>query len=119
MNVRADLGRRGEDLAARLYERDGYEIVARNFTCPAGEIDLIARRGKTLVVCEVKTRKTDYFGDPSEAVTPSKQARLRRLALIWLSRHRGRTRGVKMRFDVVSIVDDGRGSRVRRLEDAF
>lgn len=117
MDPRKAFGSSGEDLAALLYRRDGYEVVARNFTCPAGEIDIIVRRGDIIVFCEVKTRRTDFFGDPSEAVTPAKQARLRRLALIWLSQHRGR--GFKMRFDVVSIVDDGRGSRVRRLENAF
>lgn len=117
MDARIDLGHRGEDLAARRYERDGYRILDRNYCCGAGEIDIIARRGDTLVFCEVKTRRTDYFGDPAEAVTPAKQARLRRLAMIWLSQHPAR--GVKLRFDVVSIIDDGRGSRVRRLENAF
>ena len=117
MDPHIAFGNSGEDLAALLYERDGYEVIERNFTCPEGEIDLIARKGRTLVVCEVKTRRTDYFGDPSEAVTPAKQARLRRLAMIWLSQRRAN--GMKLRFDVVSIVDDGRGSRVRRLENAF
>lgn len=117
MDPRSTFGRSGEDLAAVLYEADGYEVVERNFTCREGEIDLIVRRGRTLVVCEVKTRRTDYFGDPSEAVTASKQQRLRRLAMIWLSRRHAHD--MKLRFDVVSIVDDGRGSRVRRLENAF
>ena len=110
-------GYSGEGLAAVMYERDGYDIVERNFSCSEGEIDLIARKGATLVVCEVKTRRTDYFGDPAEAVTPAKQARLRRLAMIWLTRNQ--VHGMKLRFDVVSIVKDGRGSRVRRLENAF
>src|SRR5687767_11165786 len=117
MDPRMRFGYSGEGLAAALYERDGYEVVERNFSCSEGEIDLIARKGRTLVVCEVKTRRTDYFGDPAEAVTPAKQARLRKLAMVWLARNQ--VHGMKLRFDVVSIVNDGRGSRVRRLENAF
>ncbi len=117
MNDRQTLGRSGEDVAAAAYERDGYRIVARNFRCRQGEIDVIARRGRTLVFCEVKTRRTDFFGDPSEAVTPVKQARLRRLAAVWLSQHPAPR--MDLRFDVVSIIEDRRGTRVTRLEDAF
>jgi len=117
MDPRSAFGTSGEDLAARLYERDGYQILERNFRCPQGEIDLVARHGDTIVFCEVKTRRTDYFGDPAEAVTPVKQARLRRLAMVWLSSNRARAG--RIRFDVVSIVQDGGGSRVKRLEDAF
>ena len=117
MDPRSEFGTSGEDLAARLYERDGYEILERNFRCPQGEIDLVVRHRGTIVFCEVKARRTDYFGDPSEAVTPVKQARLRRLAMVWLSRNRARAN--KIRFDVVSIVQDDGGSKVRRLDNAF
>ncbi len=111
------LGRRGEDIAVRAYQRDGYAIVARNFRCSTGEIDVIARRGRKLVFCEVKTRATDFFGEPSEAVTRVKQARLRRLAAAWLSLHPAP--GMELRFDVVSVIADRQGTRVTRLEDAF
>ena len=117
MDARAVLGRSGEDEAARLYTRDGYRIVRRNFRCDQGEIDLIASKGRTLVFCEVKTRSTDYFGDPVEAVGRMKQARLRRLAAAWLEQHPAP--GMRPRFDVVSVIVDRRGTRVRRLEDAF
>lgn len=117
MSSRAILGRSGEDIAARTYERDGYRIVARNFRCRQGEIDVIAARGRTLVFCEVKTRSTDFFGDPSEAVTPVKQARLHRLAAVWLSQNPAP--GMGLRFDVVSVIADRGGARVTRLEDAF
>lgn len=117
MDTRPAFGRTGEDLAARTYETEGYRVLARNYRCQTGEIDLIAERGKTLVICEVKTRRTDFFGDPAEAVTPVKQARLRRLAAAWLGDNPapGRT----LRFDVVSIVMGPDGTRVTRLEDAF
>ena len=117
MDTRPAFGRTGEDLAARTYERDGYRVLARNYRCRAGEIDLIAERGKTVVICEVKTRRTDFFGDPAEAVTPLKQARLRRLAAVWLSENPAP--GCTLRFDVVSIVMGRDGTRVARLEDAF
>ncbi len=117
MDNRQTLGRTGEDIAASAYERDGYHIVARNFRCRQGEIDVIARRDRTLVFCEVKTRRTDFFGDPSEAVTPEKQARLRRLAAVWLAQNSAS--GMRLRFDVVSIVADRDGTRVTRLEDAL
>ena len=117
MDTRSDLGRVGEDLAARLYEEEGYRIVARNFRCGQGEIDIVASRGRTLVFCEVKTRSTDFFGDPVEAVKRTKQLRLRRLAAVWLSENPAP--GMILRFDIVSVIADRRGTRVRRLEDAF
>lgn len=117
MDARAAFGRSGEGIAARTYERDGYRILARNYRCRAGEIDLIALRGNTLVICEVKTRRTDFFGDPAEAVTPVKQARLQRLAAAWLAENPAP--GCVLRFDVVSIVMGPDGTRVTRLEDAF
>lgn len=117
MDARPALGRCGEDLAARRYERDGYRTLARNYRCSAGEIDLVLRRGSTIVFSEVKTRATDFFGDPSEAVTHVKQARLRRLAAMWLAENP--CPGMEVRFDVVSVVSDGSGARVTRYEDAF
>ena len=117
MDTRSALGRSGEDLASQLYQRDGYRIIERNFRCRQGEIDVIAAKDRTLVFCEVKTRRTDYFGDPVEAVGPVKQARLRRLAAAWLDANPAP--GMRLRFDVVSVVADRQGTRVRRLEDAF
>ena len=98
-------GQRGEDLAAQWYVRNGYTVVARNWRCAIGEIDLLARRGATLVVCEVKTRRSDAFGVPALAVGPAKQQRLRRLATAWLAEHRVGRR-VNVRFDVVAVTAD-------------
>src|SRR5919106_435525 len=75
MDARPELGRRGEDLAESVYRRLGFDIVQRNYRCRQGEIDLIARRGRVLVFCEVKTRRTDMWGTPAEAVGFRKQAR--------------------------------------------
>ncbi len=114
---RRTLGAEGEDLAAKRYEDDGYEILERNWRRREGEIDLIVRRGRTVAFCEVKTRSTDRFGTGIESVLPAKQRRIRRLAARWLSEltpAAGRTR-VEVRFDVVGIT----GGRVEVIEDAF
>jgi putative endonuclease len=115
-NARAELGRGGEDAAASLFLAQGF-AVERNYRSRAGEIDIVARRDGLIVFCEVKTRRTDTWGVPAEAVSSIKRARLRRLAAEWLAEHRpGR---VDIRFDVVSvIVRDGR-QEVAHLKSAF
>ena len=117
MDARADLGRGGEDVAERLYRKMGFRILERNFRCKAGEVDLIARRGPLLVFCEVKCRRTDRWGEPSESVGPAKQARLRRLAAVWLGQRRPGS--VDIRFDVVSVIVRRGRTYVRHIPDAF
>jgi putative endonuclease len=100
------LGHMGEQAAAEWYESHGYRVLARNWRCATGEIDLVCTRQNpagcmTLVVCEVKTRTTHSHGHPLEAVTPAKQRRLRRLATEFL---RGQdTIYDHIRFDVVAL----------------
>ena len=110
---RRELGTRGEQAAAEWYRSAGYEVVAANWRCRDGEIDLVVRRGRLLVICEVKTRTTTAFGTPAEAVTRAKQQRLRHLARRYLTESGVRYRGV--RFDVVAIV----GDHLEVIEDAF
>lgn len=99
---RRALGADGEAQAASWYVANGYEIVCRNWRCRDGELDLVVRRGRELVFVEVKTRTSDRFGTPAEAVTIVKQRRLRGLAARYLSE---RTTGAsRVRFDVVSIL---------------
>jgi putative endonuclease len=117
MDARPALGRAGEDLAADLYRRLGFVIVERNYRCSHGEIDVIARRSGTLVFCEVKTRTTDRWGQPSEAVGAVKQARLRRLAAQWLGERRPGP--VQVRFDVVSVIVRGGNTEVAHIPNAF
>jgi putative endonuclease len=96
------LGRYGEDLAARYLAERGMEVIDRNWRCEHGEIDLIALDGDCLVVCEVKTRRSTAFGQPVEAVTWRKAARLRRLASAWLAHHD--LRPAALRIDVVGVL---------------
>ncbi len=107
------LGRDGEDVVARWYEERGYRIVARNWRCSDGELDLVLVRGDTAVVCEVKTRSTDRFGSPFDAVDHRKQRRLRRLAARWLQE--ASIRPAAVRFDVAGVMS----RRVAVIEDAF
>jgi putative endonuclease len=106
-------GRQGEELAAAWYAGHGYHMVARNWRCATGEVDLIVRRGELLVVCEVKARRTDAYGPPAAAVGRAKQQRLRRLAAEWLAT--SGVRGVEVRFDVVAVT----GIEVEVIEGAF
>ena len=97
-----ELGRFGEAYAARYLVERGMVLLDRNWRCDAGEIDLVLREGRVLVVCEVKTRSSYSFGSPLEAVTGRKAARLRRLAARWLAEHRLRPHDV--RIDLVGVL---------------
>ncbi|GAA1732162.1 YraN family protein [Aeromicrobium alkaliterrae] len=96
------LGAYGERVAADHLVAAGLVILDRNWRCRFGEIDIVARDGTTLVVCEVKTRSSLTFGPPSEAITTHKATRLRRLAQAWLEAHDVHPSSV--RIDLVSVV---------------
>lgn len=102
MAPKDELGRYGEEVAVRHLERSGLQILDRNWRCSAGEIDIVARAGAVVVICEVKTRSGIGFGTPLEAVTARKAARLRDLALRWLS-ERGRS-FKEIRFDAIGVL---------------
>ena len=101
------LGAWGESVAARHLCRSGMVLLDRNWRCDGGEIDLVLRDGRVLVVCEVKTRRTEDFGPAVAAVDAVKVARLRRLAARWLQVHDARPDDV--RIDVVGILAPHRG----------
>ncbi len=114
---RLSLGRWGEEEAARFLRRLGMKIVERNLRTPVGEIDIVARQGKTLIFVEVKTRRSDAFGTPQEAVGPAKQRQIIRAAQWYLGDGRGR--GLQPRFDVVAVYPDLNGARLEHIADAF
>jgi putative endonuclease len=103
MAEKDELGRRGEVVAAKWLEAAGLILVARNWRCPAGEIDLIVRDGATAVFVEVKTRTSVAYGHPFEAITPAKRARLRRLVAEWCREHGPVSGGV--RIDAIAVLD--------------
>ncbi|WP_024368248.1 YraN family protein [Arthrobacter sp. TB 26] len=110
MRAKDVLGRRGEELAAGYLEAQGMRIVDRNWRCSGGEIDIVALDGDTLVIAEVKTRRSLAYGHPFEAVGLDKLTRLHRLASAWCRDHD--LRMARRRVDVVSVLDDGIGDPV-------
>ncbi|MBS3734968.1 MAG: YraN family protein [Phycisphaerae bacterium] len=125
--TRDDIGRRGERLARGHLKRRGLKILATNYRCPRGEVDLIAldrstRRetgAETLCFVEVKTRTSDAYTSPEAAVNPDKQRRIRKVA-DYYRLSRVATEGLNLRFDIVAVVlrPDAEPS-VRHLPDAF
>jgi len=113
-----ELGRAGEELAADHLRSRGYEILARNWHCRDGELDLVVASTELLVVVEVKTRSGRGYGSPAAAVTGRKAARIRGLALRW--RRQQRLRWCPLRFDVIAVdwPPDG-PARVQHFEGAF
>jgi putative endonuclease len=120
--VSAAVGRFGERRAAEYLTGLGWEVLDRNWRVggaggdrpAAGELDLVARDGRTLVFVEVKTRSGRGFGSPAESVTRDKVARLRRLAVRWLEAHPEAT-PAPIRFDVVAVLRGRDGVEVTHL----
>jgi putative endonuclease len=108
MRAKDAVGRYGEGVAAAHLLAAGWDILDRNWRGGCGELDIVALEGSELVVVEVKTRTGDSFGHPAEAVTPTKLARLRRLAAQWLDSHDVRPRSV--RIDVIAVRAARRGA---------
>ena len=124
---RRALGSWGEEVVVAWYLANGYEVVDRNWSCRAGELDIVARRGPLHVFCEVKARSSVAFGLPAEAVGALKQARVRRLAAMWFADQcrsgadscqpagSGSRGGGPVRFDVASVL----AGVVEVIEGAF
>ncbi|MCL6450950.1 MAG: YraN family protein [Acetobacteraceae bacterium] len=120
-------GRRAEEAACRFLECQGYRVLARNFRCARGEIDVVAEageRGRSVIAfVEVKARRGTGFGSPEEAVGPGKRLRLLRAAHDYLERHchgAGPATGPGLRFDLISVeVEPGKRCRITHLTGAF
>jgi putative endonuclease len=108
VQVKDAVGAYGERVAADHLVAAGMVVLDRNWRCAAGEIDIVARDGDTLVFCEVKTRTGTGFGSPLEAVTPRKAARLRRLAAAWTREHG--LHPPDIRIDLVGVLRPRRGA---------
>lgn len=111
-------GAKGEDTAVEFLLKRGLKILERNFRCPLGEVDIIAREGEKIVFVEVKTRRSSRFGEPKESVDEKKQRRLSLLALYFL-KEKG-WEASPARFDVIGIkVNAGGKPEIDWVRDAF
>jgi putative endonuclease len=111
------VGKAGEEAAVRYLCQQGYRIVERNYRCRFGEIDLIARDGKTLTFIEVKTRRSQRFGPAAAAVTLEKQRHLIKASQLYLIQKRKAHE--LCRFDVVTIELGAQEPRIELIKDAF
>ncbi len=116
-NNSAKTGKKGEDEAARFLSSKGYEILERNFHTREGEVDIIAREGKTLVFVEVKAGRQLSFGDPETWVDLKKQQKIGLAAESYLQSHD--IENVDCRFDVVAVFFHNTGQHIKHIENAF
>jgi putative endonuclease len=117
-NHNRDVGMAGEEVAVGFLQSRRFRILERNFRCRGGEVDIIARSGKTIVFVEVKTRSNERFGSPAQSVTLFKQRQIARAAQIWLALNH--LQDQPARFDVVAILlGSGGVPRIEHLVDAF
>ena len=114
---RLELGRFGEALALKKIKRLGYKCIARNYRCPLGEVDLIAKDGKTLVFVEIKTRRMKSLGYAKEAITERKKRQLSKVALAYMKANN--CSDTKSRFDVVAINLINGKSEIEVIRNAF
>ncbi|GAB2763807.1 YraN family protein [Salinimicrobium soli] len=111
-----ELGKEGEELAAGFLIKKGYEIVARNFRYLKAEVDIIARKDNVLAVVEVKTRSTPDFGDPQNFVKQKQITSLVKAIDFFVNQQ---ALDVNVRFDIVAIIRNKKGTSIEHLEDAF
>jgi len=117
LTARAALGARAEQLTCDYLVGRGFEIVGRNVRVGRLELDLIARRGTLLVVCEVRSRRSDRVMTPAQSVDYRKVAHVRTATLRWLRETRPGTS--QLRFDVASVLFDTPAGRLNYMEGAF
>lgn len=111
------LGKSGEEAAISFLKSSGYKIIARNYKVKLGEIDIIAEDKGVICFIEVKTRNSEKFGLPAEAVAGRKQKQISRVALVYLKEKSLFDK--KARFDVVSIINPGASQKIDLIKDAF
>ncbi|WP_313480879.1 YraN family protein [Microbacterium sp.] len=118
MAAKDDFGRAGEQRAAEHLSASGYEVLECNWRCAQGEIDIVATRGDLLCMIEVKTRRSERFGHPFEAIDERKHQRLWRLAFAWAEAHPELSRGRRIRVEIIGLTGtDVRDARLEHLED--
>ena len=116
MAAHNELGKKGEELAVDFLTKKGYEIAEKNYRYQKAEVDIIARKGNTLAIVEVKTRSTTYFGNPEDFVTPKKIKLVTAAIDDYVVKY---DLDVEVRFDIISIVKQRNEFVIEHLEDAF
>jgi putative endonuclease len=116
MSEHNKLGKRGEETAAVYLAGLGYKIIERNWRHQKDEIDIIARDGDFLVIVEVKTRSTDVFGNPEDAVTTKKQKFLIRATEEYIFKN---DISLETRYDIISVIKQGNKETIRHIKEAF
>lgn len=115
-----EIGVLGEQAAAQYLREQNYKIVATNFSTRAGEVDIIAAKGDTRVFVEVKTRQSIAYGQPSQAVTKSKQKRIIKASLAYIQKYQ--LNDISMRFDIIEVLYTHhiqQDARINHIENAF
>jgi putative endonuclease len=115
--IKITTGKKGEKIAADFLKKNGYRIIDKNFRCPLGEIDIVAREKSTIVFVEVKTRKSSELGYPEQAVGIKKQKKMSQLALWFMQKKK--IIDVGARFDVVAITMLSSGNEIKLFKNAF
>jgi putative endonuclease len=110
-------GKRGEDIAVAYLKKKGYEVLERNYRCLFGEVDIIAKDGDSIVFVEVKSRRSERFGEPQMAVGLEKQRKMSRISLKYLEEKR--LYPCNARFDVVAVKIFPEGDKVELIQNAF
>lgn len=116
MALHNELGRQGEILAQEYLKKKGYQILAANWKSGKYEIDIIAQKGREIIFAEVKTRSSDFFGDPEDAVDYRRQRRMTNASDTYMKFYRC---DLEPRFDIISIILNDRQTSINHIEDAF
>ena len=111
-----ELGKKGEELAIAFLIENDYKILEKNYRYLKAEVDIIAQKGTVLAVVEVKTRSTDYFGDPQDFVNPKKIKLLLSAIDYYVIK---KNLEVEVRFDIIAIIHKNNTTKIEHLEDAF
>jgi putative endonuclease len=111
-----EFGKEGEDIATKYLQENGYQIIDRNWRFHKKELDIVATKDDYLIVVEVKSRSTDYFEHPADAITPAKIRFLVKATQAYVD-----LREIKqeVRFDVISVIKKGESYQLEHIEDAF
>ncbi|MFO8066145.1 MAG: YraN family protein [Bacteroidales bacterium] len=111
-----ETGKRGEEMAKRFLENGGHEILETNWRSGHHEVDIIAKKDETIIIVEVKTRKTNFFGEPEEFVTKNKQRLLIKAANSYILKN---NIDLEVRFDIISVLYSGSNHKIHHIKDAF